>query len=73
MKQYTYKLETPAMWSSFDYGEVEADNIEEAIVKAKEEIKYNFDKVNDVLNYAEITQGFTISYDEAQLEVTEKK
>lgn len=70
---YKYSNSTNTIWTSFDYGEVEADTIEEAREKAIIELKYNLCKVNDVLSSADITKNFTIEMDFSQLEVYENK
>jgi hypothetical protein len=41
--------------------------------KAIKELKYNVDKANVALDYADITQGFRIDIDYSQVEVTELK
>ena len=70
MKKYTYSCTTNTIWCSFDYGEVEANSLEEARAKALEKIKYDLQKVNDVLNSADVTAGFKIEMDLSRLEVT---
>lgn len=60
MKKYSYSLSTNTIWTNFDFGEVTAQSKSEAKKKAIEEIQYNFDKVNDVLNSADVTAGFKI-------------
>jgi len=66
---WQYMLTTNTIWASFDFGTVEADTREEAEVKAKEEVKYNLDKCNEVLSASENTKGFTISVDLEQIEL----
>lgn len=71
MKKWNYSVTTSTIWTSFDFGEVEAETYEEALKKAKEQIKYDFDKVNSILASCDPTIGFTIDYDESQIEVDE--
>lgn len=73
MKQYTYNLNGISMWASFDYGEVEAENWEEAVLKAKAKIQEDFDRVNLALEHCDNTLGMRVDFDPAQLELTEKK
>jgi hypothetical protein len=71
MKKYQYSLTTNTIWTSFDYGEVEANSIEEATEKAIEKLKYDLAKTNDILNSCDPTIGFTIDMDFSQIEITE--
>lgn len=73
MKKWDYSVTTYTIWSSFDYGSVEAETYEEALEKAKAQLDYNFNKVNEVLNSCDPTIGFKIEYDESQIEVNEIK
>jgi hypothetical protein len=69
MKKYRYNISTNTIWTSFDYGEVEAENLEEAREKAIEKLKYDVKKCNDAFKYCDITQGFEIEMDYKQVEV----
>jgi hypothetical protein len=71
MKKYRYSVSTNTIWASFDYGDVEAENIEDARVKAIEKLKYDFKKANDALEHCDITKGFTIGFSEADVDVFE--
>ena len=73
MKQYTYNLNGTSIWTSFDFGEVEAENFEEAIKKAKAKIQEDFDRVNLALAHCDNTLGMRVDFDPDQLELTEKK
>ena len=73
MKTYSYSVSTNTIWTSFDYGEVQAENAEEAIKKAIEKLTYDFNKVNDVLNSADVTIGYSVHFNEKNVEVTELK
>jgi hypothetical protein len=72
MKTWDYKLVTPAMWASFDYGTVEARTIEFARAQALTELQNNFQKVNEVLASADVTKGMTIEFEKSCIEVTEQ-
>lgn len=69
MKKYRYSLTTNTLWTSFDYGEVEADTREEAREKAFTELKHNLSKVNNALTNCDSTRGFTIDMDFSQIEI----
>lgn len=71
MKKFRYSVSTNTIWTSFDYGEVEAENMEKARQKALEQLAYNFQKANDVLDHAEITQGFKVDFDKTQIQIEE--
>jgi hypothetical protein len=73
MKKWNYTVSTNTIWTSFDFGTVEAETQEQARTKAIEQLKYDFNKVNDVLRYSDNTSGFEIFFDETQVEVTEEK
>lgn len=70
-KKWEYSLTTNTIWTSFDHGTVRAKTIEEAMVLATNEIKYNLDKVNHVLASADVTRGFKVDMDFTQLELKE--
>ncbi len=69
---WKYNNSTNTIWTSFDFGEVEADTKEEALQKAKKQIEYDLKKANDALAHCDITDGFEISMDLSQIEVTLK-
>ena len=69
MKKYRYSVSTNTIWTSFDYGEVEAENIDDARTLAIEKLKNDFKKANDVFDHCDITKGFTINFDEKQVEI----
>lgn len=62
---WKYQLTTNTIWTSFDYGEVEADTREEAYEKALIELKSNLCKANEFLD----STRFTIDMDFSQLEI----
>lgn len=66
---WNYKLTTSTIWLSFDEGQVEADTLEEATAEATRILKYNLDKVNDILNSCDPTIGISVDMDFSQLEV----
>ena len=71
MKTYSYSVSTNTIWASFDFGEVEAENREQALEKAIEQLNYDFDKVNTVLNSADVTSGFTVSFNKGDVCIKE--
>lgn len=73
MKTYNYSVSTPTIWASFDYGQVEATSIEQAREKSLSKLKYDFDKVNQVLESADVTKGFVIEFNEKDVQITEDK
>lgn len=70
-KKWEYSLTTNTIWVSFDHGTVRAKTIEEARELAINKIKYDLDKVNDVLKQADVTRGFRVDMDFTQLELKE--
>lgn len=71
MKKYNYFCTTNTIWTSFDHCTVKAKDKEEALKKAKEELKYNLGKVNHVLASSDVTVDFTIEFDLSQIEIEE--
>jgi len=71
VSRWNYTISTNTIWTSFDYGYVEAQDYETAKILAQAEIKNNFSKANDALKHCDITDGFKIEYDESQIELTE--
>jgi hypothetical protein len=71
MKKWNYNVTTSTIWASFDFGTVEAETYEEALEKAKVQLAYDFKKVNEILDSCDPTIGFTVSYNESQIEVDE--
>lgn len=67
--KYEYSCSTSVIWASFDCGEVEADTKEEALIKAKAELKENFDKANTAFNHCDNTLGFRIEFNDSQIEI----
>lgn len=66
MKKYTYSNSTNTIWTSFDYGDVEANSLEEAREKAEEKLKTDLTRANILLKGI-----FTIDMDFKDLEVRE--
>jgi hypothetical protein len=71
MKKYEYSVSTSTIWASFDFGEVEAENIQEARELAIDKLKYDFLKANEALNHCDVTNGFSIGFNEDQLQIIE--
>lgn len=69
MKTYRYFLPTTAMRATFACGIVKANNEQEALEKAKEQLRYDFSKVNDVLASADVTLEFHLYFDVNTVEV----
>ena len=69
MKKYNYFCTTNTIWTSFDHGQEEAKDKEEALKKAKEELEYNLEKVNHVLASSDVTSDFNIEFDLSQIEI----
>jgi hypothetical protein len=66
MKTYNYSLTTNTIWTSFDFGQVQANNAEEARILAEKEIKQKLDEANKELSKLNIS----ISMDFTQLEIS---
>lgn len=73
LKTYEYSIQSNTIWTSFDNGTVTACAIDEARLKAKQEIEYNFKKANESLSHCNITEGFNISFDENSIVIKEVK
>lgn len=67
MKTYQYSVSTSVIWASFDFGTVEAQDIQEARDKALEALKNDFLEVNKLLSLI----GHTIDFSEDAVEVIE--
>ncbi len=67
-KKWDYSVSTNTIWTSFDFGTVEAETYDEALEKAKEELKKDFQRANDALAII----GFSAEYDDTQVEITEQ-
>jgi len=69
MKTYNYSVSTSTIWASFDFGEVVAESIDAARELAIAKLKYDFQKVNEVLASADVTQGMSISFNESDVQI----
>jgi hypothetical protein len=67
MKTYQYSVSTSVLWTSFDFGTVEAQDIQEARDKALEALKNDFLAVNNIL----MSIGHTIEFNKDAVEVIE--
>jgi ribosomal protein S5 len=67
MKTYQYCVSTSALWASFDFGTVEAQDIQEARDKALEALKNDFAEVNKLLALI----GHSIEFNKDAVEVVE--
>jgi hypothetical protein len=72
MKTWNYSVSTATIWTSFDYGAVEAETYEEAREKAIEQLRYDFKKANDAFKHCDVTKGFLISFNQDDVLITEK-
>jgi hypothetical protein len=59
---FNYTVSSSILWTSFDYGFVEAENYEEAKVKALKELTDNFNKANEAFRKCEDTKGFSVDF-----------
>ncbi len=66
-KLWNYSVSTNTVWTSFDYGQVEADTWEEAFKLAEKELKLQFDIANEALE----SVGLSIDFDASQIEIDE--
>ncbi len=73
MKKYKYTISTNTIWTSFDYGEVEAEDYADARKKAITELSYNFQKANDAFKFCDNTKDFALEFDPTQVEIEEIK
>lgn len=71
IKKWSYSVSTDTLWTSFDYGEVEATSYEEALEKAKAKLTYDFKKVNEILGSCDPTMGFNINFNDRQIQIEE--
>ena len=70
-KRYRYTVSTATIWTSFDYGEVVATNVETAREIAQKELKEKFDKANAALAMNEHTKDMCIEYCKNQIQLEE--
>jgi hypothetical protein len=71
--KWDYNNSTNTIWTSFDYGEVEADTYEEARVKAINQLKCDLEKANTVLHSCANVRSFRIDMNFEQIEITLKE
>jgi hypothetical protein len=67
---WDYSLPNHSSWTSFDFGQVKARNKEQAKAKAIEMLTEDFNKVNEVLESADVTQGYQLEWNPNSLEIT---
>lgn len=72
MRKFNYTVSTSTLWTSFDFGVVEAENIEKATEKAIEKLNDDFKKANDAFFHCDITKKFTIEFNKDCVEITEE-
>lgn len=71
MKLYNYLLSTNTIRASFDGGQVTAEDVSEALRKAKDILSLQLEQVNAVLAGNPQTEGHIISMDMDQIEIKE--
>lgn len=71
LKLFSYSVQGNSIWTSFDYGEVEAENHDQALDKAIKQLKCNFNEVNEVLSRTDSTKGCEVSFDSSSVEIKE--
>ena len=49
MKRYRYSVSTSTIWTSFDYGTVLADSLEDATIRAKNIVSFQLKHANELL------------------------
>ena len=69
MKTWNYSLTTNTIWTSFDYGQVEAETREEALILAEKSLREELNLVNKIL----ASNHYKIEMDFSQIEITEVK
>ena len=67
LKKFNYTISTNTIWTSFDYGQVEAVDYDNAKLLATEKVKKDFDLANEALK----SIGFYIECDLSQIELKE--
>lgn len=73
MKKFRYSLSTNTIWTSFDFGEVEAENVDGALVKAEAELRYNIGLANAALIAKPETRNWSIEMNYDNIEIEEIK
>jgi hypothetical protein len=67
--EYEYTVSSFNVWTSFDYGTVQARNQIEAKKKAIAKLKEDFEKANEAFNHCDNTKGFSVEFDTQNVEV----
>lgn len=67
MKNWEYSLTTNTIWTSFDYGQVQAETREEALILAEKSLKEELNLVNKILAF----NHYKIEMDFSQIEIKE--
>lgn len=71
MKKFKWTISTPVIWTSFDGGELWANNLQEAQTKVEKELSDILLTVNKVLDGDERTKRYSIGMDLSQIEFEE--
>lgn len=71
MKTFRYKITTNTIWTSFDYGEVQAENRDDAERIAIERLTEDLELVNQKLSQFATTKHMVINMDLDQIEIEE--
>lgn len=67
MKKYTYGVNSPSIWASFDFGTVDAKSDAEARELAILRLRADFEKANYTLGLNVATKGFAINFNEGDV------
>lgn len=70
---WRYELTSFKIWSNFDTGYVVAPTFDTAFKKAKEQLQYDLDKVNSVLQSADVTNHIVIEMDLNSIELKQER
>lgn len=71
MKKFKWTISTPVIWTSFDGGQLWANNLQEAQAKVEKELSDILLTVNKVLDGDERTKKYSIDMDLSQIEFEE--
>jgi hypothetical protein len=70
---FEYSVSTGTLWNSFDYGEVEAEDYDEALKLAKADLDAKFELANKALKDNPTTKGMSVHFADDQITIKVKK